>query len=119
MIIECIAILAVLGILIFMIARAGRQTVALALLPLLLVPLSYLLSIPLSSFLSSLTGLPRFTLAAGVLLLGLIAAGLLFGMLCGNFRSRRMQRAYLGMCSGFSVILAMILVNNLFVTSVL
>lgn len=113
MYIECIAICAVLAIMIFMIARTGRQTTALAFLPLLIVPISYLLSNPVSSMLAAVLPLGRAFIAIGVTVLGLVIGCVLFGMLCGNFPTRRMRRIYLFMCGGFSTILTVVLIFNL------
>ncbi len=113
MTVECVAILAILGIFTFSLARSGRRTTALALLPLLLVPLAFLAGMPLAATLASVTDIPRGTVRACVTLAGLVAACVLFGMLCGNFRSSRTRRLYLIMCGGFSAILTVILLFNL------
>lgn len=113
MVFECLGILAVIGCFIFITARSGRREAALAFLPLLLVPALYLCSAPLSSVLKALLPIERIPLAIGVTVLGLVAACVLFGMLCGNFQTRRARRGYLIMCGGFSAILAVILILNL------
>ncbi len=101
---ECVAILAVLGLFTLVLARSGRVTSAFALLPLLLVPLAYLAGLPLSAALVTVLPVSRGGVRVCVTLFGLVAACVLFGMLCGNFQSRRARRLYLGMCGGFSAI---------------
>lgn len=114
MIIESIAIIVLIVILIFMIARTGRQSAALCLLPLLCVPLFYMVGIPVSGLLANtLQGLGRPVSLISITVLGLVVGCALFGMLCGNFRTRRAKQGYLVMCCGFSAALAMVLIHNI------
>ncbi|MCI8624343.1 MAG: hypothetical protein HFG26_11890 [Provencibacterium sp.] len=114
MYIECVAIIVVIAIVLFMAARSGRTSFAWVSSPLLIVPAAYLLSLPVSHLLDRL--LPSISqppLAIGVTLVGLVAACVLYGMLCGNFPTPRARRTYLIACSGFSFLLAAVLITNL------
>lgn len=111
MLIESVAIIVVITTLIFMMVRAGRRDTATAVLPLLIVPAAYLFSVPVSHLLRGL--MPRTLVGLVVTLVGLVVACVLFGSLCGNFATRRVRRVYLLMCSGFSTILALVLVLDL------
>lgn len=114
MYIECLSIIVLIGIFIVTTARTGRHTAALSLLPLLSVPLFYLLSAPLSGLLISiLPATNRLAVMVAATVLGLVIACVLFGMLCGNYGTRRTRRGYLVMCGGFSLILAVVLLYNL------
>ena len=42
----------------------------------------------------------------------------LFGMLCGNYPTKRARRGYLWMCAGFSTILTVVLLYNVIVVLV-
>ena len=120
MYIECAAIIVVIGIMLFMAARAGRVTFAWVSSPLLIVPAAYLLSMPISHLLDR--ALPQISwppLAIGVTLVGLVIACVLYGMLCGNFPTRRARRAYLIACGGFSFLLTAVLITNLIDTAYL
>lgn len=114
MFIECMAIVVVLVIIFFMTARSGRRDIAWTIAPLVIVPACYLLSSPLSKVLDAmLPMISRGPLAIGVTVFGLVVACILFGLLCGNYTSPGARGAYLVMCSGFSTILAVVLILNL------
>ena len=116
MVVECVAIIALIAILIFMTARSGRREMALSMLPLLIVPGFYLLSAPLSKMIDPLLPfIPRFAIAVGITVIGLVIACVLFGMLCGNYPTKRARRGYLWMCAGFSTLLTVVLLYNVIV----
>ena len=47
-----------------------------------------------------------------------VIACVLFGMLCGNYPTKRARRGYLWMCAGFSTILTVVLLYNVIVVLV-
>lgn len=111
---ECAAIIVVISIMLLMAARSGRTSFAWVSSPLLIVPASYLISLPVSHLLDqALPHIPRTPLAIGITLAGLVVACVLYGLLCGSFPNRRARRVYLLACGGFSCILAAVLIMNL------
>ena len=112
MFVECWAIIILLLLMCYMIFRTGRHGQAVAIVPLVLVPLAHLVGSPLSrmldSMFSSLSG-QLFWVSFDVL--GLVVTCVLCGMLAGNMGSRAGRRIYMIFCGGFSAVLTVVLVN--------
>ncbi len=112
MAIECSAIVAVIGVMAMFMFKAGQQGHAVAILPILIVPLSYLSSGWFSDIAVSLLGADKGLSAWGWNLVGLVVACLLMGIISVNIKRMRSRVAYLVCCAGFSVILFAVLLAD-------
>lgn len=114
MVAECWVIMILIGAMVGIFVRRGAQKQGVAILPLLLVPFAFLIAGPLSRSLASVFSFVAFAfLRICITLVGLVAACVLFGLLSGNMGGRRTQKAYMILCSGFSVILTIVLINSM------
>ena len=111
LLVESIAIIAVIGIYAYMTARSGKRSLALAVLPLVIVPLFHLLSQPVSSLLAAVA--QRDNIRAVIDVIGLALTCLLLGIFSGWFSSKRLRKGYLFICGGFSCILTCVFIHYL------
>ena len=114
MFVECWVIIVLILVMAYMIFRTGKTGQAVAILPLLLVPLAHILGSPLSRFLDSLfSGLSGNLFWISFDVVGLVATCVLCGLLAGNMDTRGGRRAYMLLCGGFSAVLTIVLVNSI------
>ncbi len=112
MIVECIAIIFIILCIVIVFLRAKRTSYALAVLPLLIVPVLHILAIYCSRTFSLLFSLDRNLVMIGIDALGLIAACLLLGLASGNISSKKSRFYYLILTGAFLVILSWVLIAN-------
>lgn len=114
MMVECIVIIALVLVMSMMIFRTGKPGQAVAVLPLITVPLFHLIGMPLSSMLSQFFRAPSVGLFhISFEVIGLVISCVLYGMLAGNMGSRRGRRTYIILCGTFSALLVIVLVNGI------
>lgn len=114
MVVECVVIVVLVFVMSMMIFRTGKAGQALAVLPLMTVPVFHLIGIPLSAMISRFFQAPSvglFHISFDVV--GLVIACVLYGMLAGNMGSRRGRRTYIVVCGTFSALLVIVLVNSI------
>lgn len=114
MLVECWVIIVLILLMCYAIFRSGKTGQAVAILPLLLVPLAHLLGNPLSRLLDGL-----FANLSGRLfwvsfdVIGLVVTCVLCGMLAGNMGKRATRRTYMVLCGVYSAVLTIVLVNSI------
>lgn len=114
MVVECIAIIVLVLVMSAMIFRSGKPGQAIAVLPLVTVPVLHLIGIPASIFLNRcFQGFSFNLFHISFNLVGLMVACVLYGMLAGNMGSRRGRKTYVVVCGIFSVLLSIVLVSNI------
>ena len=114
MLVESVAIVMVLLAMTIIFLRARRRDYAAATAPLLIVP-----------FLNGIAAVidearhfhfPR-DIHAAVVVFGLAAAVAVMGMLCTKLKSRKAKYAYLLLCGGFTTLLTVIFLYNIYLPS--
>ncbi|WRS26909.1 hypothetical protein U6B65_11300 [Oscillospiraceae bacterium MB08-C2-2] len=113
MVAECGAIVAIIGIMLYMFIRSGRRVFTVLLWPLLLVPAFHLLGMVLYYFWGRNIPMGFATFAVSMDVFGLVLSALLFGGLSRAIIPTAGRRFYLGLCMGFSTVLTGVLVNYL------
>ena len=108
MIAESWAILCIVSVMAYFVNRRGRPVTALTLLPLLLVPLSYIIGRPLGWWIAQLISAELHVVRLGILMVGLVLSCILYGICSKLYHSRSSRSCYLVMCGGFSTILSLI-----------
>lgn len=111
MLVESIAISMILIAMFFLFLRAHRRDYAIATAPLLIVPALNALSSLLQEIWKR-----SFSqdIRAAFVVFGLAAAVAVMGMLCTKLPSRRSKYAYLLLCGGFTTVLAVIFIYNIY-----
>ncbi|MDY4192170.1 MAG: hypothetical protein SOX72_08160 [Oscillospiraceae bacterium] len=113
MVVECWAIVIIIAVMAYIMARKGRAGAAVATLPLVLVPFCHIIAPFLAGTLDSwFQSLSYNLFYAGVMTTGLVVSCVLYGMLAGNMGKKKSRRAYVLLCSGFSAILTLVLLNH-------
>jgi len=113
LLIECAAILIVILAVFFIFLRKKKYDYAVCVVPLLLLPFAHIAGEVLLPLLTRITAANQNELRISIDVTALIGACLMFGSL-GQLRikSKKARRFYFGLCSGFSAILAWILIFN-------
>ncbi|MEF9853806.1 MAG: hypothetical protein RSB36_01230 [Hydrogenoanaerobacterium sp.] len=114
MVVECWAIILLIVIIAYVISRTGRAGQAVAILPLITVPVFHLLGGPSSRFIGGLFSVfskPLIRVSFDVA--GLVVACVLYGLLAGNMGSRGGRRVYMILCGGFSALLVIVLIGRI------
>ena len=113
MIAESWAILCIVIVMAYFISRKSRPVSALTFLPLLLVPLSYLIGFPVAGWITDLTEVGFDTVRLGILVVGLVISCVLYGTCARLYHSKSSRVCYLVMCPGFSALLCLIYVFSI------
>ena len=112
MVFECCAIVIIILIMCFMVLRTGRSRTAIMLLPLVIVPFTYIISGPIASFIATLLIVNPVKIKIIINILALVIATLLFSGLSPNIKTKVPRYAYWAFCLVFTVILELVLLFN-------
>lgn len=114
MVVECLAVVLLILVFVTMAYRRGAKRAALMTLPLVCVPLVHILFTPFSVQIARwIPGVGPELFAIGIDLLGLVATCVMLGVNAFHMQSQRLRRTYMLLCSGFSLIFCLILVNGI------
>ncbi|WP_312644298.1 hypothetical protein [Hydrogenoanaerobacterium sp.] len=114
MVVECWVIVVLILLMGYIIFRTGKTGQAVAVLPLITVPIFHLLGSPLSRLLDSwFPTLSSSLFHVSFDVAGLVIACVLYGLLAGNMGSQRGRRMYMILCGTFSALLTIVLVNHI------
>lgn len=103
MVTESIVVLVLTLMISYLYLRRGRRGTALSVLPLCVLPVVSLLGYLLRDRLPT-SILPANMWGVLFVIVGLVVAGLLFGMIGSNIKKKPARRLYLLMCGGFTLI---------------
>lgn len=113
MAVECWSIVIIIAVMAYIMARKGRAGAAVATLPLIIVPFCHIIAPLLAGALDAwFPSLSYNLFHVSVMVAGLVVSCVLYGMLAGNMGKKKSRRAYVLLCSGFSAILALVLLNH-------
>ena len=113
MLIESCAIIVILLVMAWMFAHTGHAALAVAVLPLVVLPVFNLAAVPVSAVLAPTIptmGVPEVSLITD--LLGLAVTCVLLGLIATRIRSAKYRRAYLVVCCGYSLLLGCAMIFN-------
>lgn len=113
MTVACLAVIAILLAMSYIYVRAGRKNYALAILPLMLVPVVHAGAGVAYSLLSRFLtwDFNLFAIAADVV--ALVAACTIFGFLSAKIETKKARMVFLIMCDGFTALFTFALVWSL------
>lgn len=107
---ECAAIVVIILLTAGVMAHEGRTGLAVAVLPLVLTPMFYLLSSYVANFINRWQEPDIYLIArAAVVVVGSLLASLIMGTLSARLKSKVVRRVYLVLCGGFDWILTIII----------
>lgn len=111
MIPECTAIIVIILLIAGIIVRKGRPRTALAILPLAIVPFSYIISGYIAHFINIWQRPDIFIhMSLGVVMIGALITGILMGIIATRIKAKANRRAYLVLCGGYTVALIIVMV---------
>ncbi|MDE7303567.1 MAG: hypothetical protein K2N60_09665 [Oscillospiraceae bacterium] len=114
MLIECTAIFLLITAVSLMYVRAKKKNYALATVPLLILPLANILAYAASGKLSNILPMDKFTVYAAINIIAVVISSCLVGVMSYKFPKKSTRTAYVIMSLIFNIILAAILVYNMF-----
>lgn len=109
MVVEAIAIITIFIVLLFGFLRAGKKDYAVAVVPLILVPLvQVLISLTMELFAISLGS----DMKSIILIIGLVLSIILTVLASQTVKARRLRLIFIILCSGFTTLLTFIFLYN-------
>ncbi|MEG2039184.1 MAG: hypothetical protein RRZ73_05600 [Oscillospiraceae bacterium] len=112
MLAECWTIVAIISMMSFMFMCTKKREMAIALLPLLLVPLLHISAGPVVRILIRSIQFPYYFLVLALDIIGLVVSSIAIGVLAGCIKHKALKNFYIVTCGGFSLILDLILLYN-------
>ena len=112
MLFACWAIVIVLVAMFLVFMRAHKKEYAVAIVPLIVLPFIHILSNPLAHLLDPLLPLTLPELRIAVDMTAGLVSYLLIGLTARHIRERHTRNAFMICCSGFLIILTLVLVVN-------
>ena len=107
MVVECVAIVVVLLAIMLVFLRSHKKSYILAIVPLLFVPVAFLITTLLSH---KLVGMPLGVFRISGTLLGLVSACLMLGILASRMKSKKRRYIYLVTSGMFLLLLTWCLI---------
>lgn len=112
MVTECWAIVIVILAMCYIFLRARKPEYSIGILPLILVPLSHLLGTGILYWFGDHITLDHSLVGIGIDVTGLVITCVLLGFAVQAIKSRKQRNALLVCCTGFTLILAWVLLLN-------
>ncbi len=113
---ECSAIFCLIFVVAMMYIRSDKKDYAFATIPLLVLPAINVLAYLSSGKLSLMLPMDKFTVYAALNIIAVIISSCLVGIMSVKFRKKSNRVAYVVMSLIFNIILAAILIYNMFQT---
>lgn len=110
MLVECWSVVVIILLVSYIFLRKEKPNLSLSILPLVFVPVLYIISMPMARFLYSGLSLSVPLTRAFMVLLGAISACSIFGFLASKIRKKTFKTFYAVLCNGFTVVFAWILI---------
>lgn len=114
MLVECLTIFGLIFAVVIVYLHADKRNYALATVPLLILPAANILSYAVSGSLSEVLSSDRFTVYAAINIIAVVVSSCLVGIMSAKFGKKSTRAAYVTMSLVFNVVLAAILVYNMF-----
>ncbi len=111
MVAESFAIILILWVLSYMFMRNGKVATAVAVLPLTIVPIAFLISKPVALVLNPwLAGMTLTEVRISVVVVGLIITSIILGSISVQISQKVLRRGYLFLCGSFTLIITLIMI---------
>ena len=114
MLVECLTIFGLIFAVSVVYLHAGRKDHAFATIPLLVLPAANVLSYILSGRISNLVPMDMFTVYTAINIFAVVVSSCLVGIMSGKFGKKSTRAAYITMSLVFNILLAAILVYNMY-----
>ena len=114
MLVECLTIFGLIFAVVIVYLHAGKKDYALATVPLLVLPAANVLSYMLAGRISNLLPMDRFATYTAINVFAVVVSSCLVGIMSGKFGKKTTRAAYITMSLVFNVLLAAILVHNMY-----
>ena len=101
---ECLVITIIIFTIVLVFLRARRKRYAFGVLPLMLVPVAYLIGQPISRLIVAGFALKTADVMNVIIILSLVIACIMFGFLSNGIELKRTRAAYFILCGGFTLI---------------
>lgn len=116
MLVECLTIFGLIFVVAVMYIRAKKKNYALATVPLLVLPAANVLAYMFSGGLSALLSIDKFIAYSSINVVAVVISSCLVGLMSGKFGKKAVRGAYITMSLIFNIVLAAILIYNMFET---
>lgn len=116
MFVECLTIFGLIFVVVVMYIRAKKKDYALATVPLLVLPAANILAYAFSEGISDLLSIDRFIAYSAINIVAVVISSCLVGLMSGKFGKKSVRGAYITMSLIFNIVLAAILIYNMFET---
>ena len=116
MLVECLTIFGLIFAVVVVYLHAGKKDYAFATIPLLVLPAANVLSYILSGRISNVLPMDMFTTYTAINIFAVVVSSCLVGIMSGKFGKKTTRAAYITMSLVFNVLLAAILVYNMYET---
>ena len=114
MFVPSVAIILIILLIAVVYARRVNARLAVGVIPLTIVPISYILSRPLAGLIGTMfTNTPRAVLQVLVLLTGLAICCMLLGFYTLSFKNKSTKQLYIAVLGGFSLALTFVYIRYL------
>lgn len=114
MLVECAAIFCLIFVVVIMYMRAKKKDYALATIPLLVLPFINILAYMSSGKLSAMLPMDKFTVYSALNIVAVVVSSCLVGVMSSKFKKKSTKTVYVVMSLIFNIVLAAILVYNMF-----
>lgn len=114
MLVECAAIFCLIFVVAITYIRDHRKDYAFATIPLLILPMVNIIAYLSSEKISSWLPMDKFTTYSAINIVAVIVSSCLVGIMSVKFRKRATRSAYIAMSLIFNIVLAAILIYNMF-----
>lgn len=116
MLVECLTIFGLIFVVVIMYIRAKKRNYALATVPLLVLPAANILAYVFSGGLATLLSIDKFIAYSSIDVVAVVISSCLVGLMSGKFSKKAVRGAYITMSLIFNIVLAAILIYNMFET---
>ncbi len=114
MVTECAAIVVIILLFCAITARQGKGGTAVAVLPLAITPLAYLIGVYAAPFVDAQTQRPMLPLLqVGSVMVGALVACLIMGFISSQINGKNNRRGYMLLCGGFTLVLALVILSGI------
>lgn len=114
MVVECLTIFGLIFVVVIMYIRAKKKHYALATVPLLILPAANVLAYAFSGGISEVLSIDRFIAYSAINVVAAVVSSCLVGLMSGKFSRKAVRGAYIAMSLIFNIVLAAILIYNMF-----
>ena len=114
MLVECLTIFGLIFAVVIVYLHAGKKNYAFATIPLLILPAANILSYILAGKISNILPMDMFTVYTAINIFAVIVSSCFVGIMSVKFGKKTTRAAYIIMSLIFNVLLAAILVYNMF-----